>query len=271
MIRKARKNPMRNNKYLRVSCALTIALIMMGLSSIMALAYTPPEPGQEDESTTGQAVTEVTTWQAVTGEPSETPGGSAEQQATPAALTPGGNMALVDDVSGEQSEDKQFITVVTKSGNYFYIVIDRAADSENVHFMNLVDEADLMALMEGEQATAPAIIEPPAPAEPDEEEPAPEPEKKNGLGAILGAVVILALLGGGALFYLKVLKPKKGAAGGGDIIDFGDLDEYGTDGLPYEDKDVGADVDDAYAEPGDETDRDSYTYREDEERQEERL
>ena len=66
----------------------------------------------------------------------------------PQPLTPEGNMNLVDDISGEASEDKQFIVVQSKGGNYFYIIIDHAAEGENtVHFLNQVDEADLMAII----------------------------------------------------------------------------------------------------------------------------
>lgn len=64
------------------------------------------------------------------------------------SLTPEGNLTLVDDMNSQSDGDKQFITVESKSGNYFYLVIDRTEDEENVYFLNLVDEADLLALMD---------------------------------------------------------------------------------------------------------------------------
>lgn len=84
-------------------------------------------------------------------------------------MTPDGNLTSIDDilqsaasVSTEDSlENKQFITVQSKSGNTFYIVIDRSGDTENVYFLNLVDEADLMALMgdDAEQADTTCICQ----------------------------------------------------------------------------------------------------------------
>ena len=44
---------------------------------------------------------------------------------------------------------------ISKSGATFYLVIDRnAKGQQTVHFMNLVDEADLLTLMEEEDAEA---------------------------------------------------------------------------------------------------------------------
>ena len=69
---------------------------------------------------------------------------------TSGALTPEGNLTLVDDYYTNYSDGsgQQFITLVSKSGATFYLVIDRnAKGQQTVHFMNLVDEADLLALI----------------------------------------------------------------------------------------------------------------------------
>ena len=72
-----------------------------------------------------------------------------------AALTPDGNLTLIDDIGSATAAGKQFITVESKNGNVFYLIIDRDDDGEEtVHFLNQVDEADLLALTEDGQAAA---------------------------------------------------------------------------------------------------------------------
>ena len=149
---------------------------------------------------------------------------------TSGALTPEGNLTLVDDYHTNYSDGsgQQFITLVSKSGNTFYLVIDRnAKGQQTVHFMNLVDEADLLALMEEEQADAyTAEKEAAAQAEQDrlkaeeeakkaaEEAANTEPPKENKVtkyaGAFLGVVVLIALAaGGGFYFYRQQMQKKK--------------------------------------------------------------
>ena len=149
---------------------------------------------------------------------------------TSGALTPEGNLTLVDDYHTNYSDGsgQQFITLVSKSGATFYLVIDRnAKGQQTVHFMNLVDEADLLALMEEDAADAyTAEKEAAAQAEQDrlkaeeeakkaeEEAATAEPPKENKItkyaGAFLGIVALIALAaGGGFYFYRQQMQKKK--------------------------------------------------------------
>ena len=152
---------------------------------------------------------------------------------TSGALTPEGNLTLVDDYHTDYSDGsgQQFITLVSKSGNTFYLVIDRnAKGQQTVHFMNLVDEADLLALMEEEDADAyTAEKEAAAQAEQDrlkaEEEAkkaaeeaaasGTETPKENKVTKItsgfLGVVVLSALAAGGIFYAFAKQKQKKQA------------------------------------------------------------
>ena len=152
---------------------------------------------------------------------------------TSGALTPEGNLTLVDDYHTNYSDGsgQQFITLVSKSGNTFYLVIDRnAKGQQTVHFMNLVDEADLLTLMEEEEADAyTAEKEAAAQAEQDrmkaEEEAkkaaeeaaasGTEQPKENKVTKIasgfLGVVVLIALAAGGIFYAFTKQKQKKQA------------------------------------------------------------
>ena len=173
-------------------------------------------------------------------------------------LTPKGNLTTVDDVhqvsEEDTSEDKQFITVQSKNGNTFYIIIDRSGDSENVYFLNAVDETDLMALMEDEQKAAVTtaatctctekcevgsvnadcavcsknkdncIAQATATPVPDEKE---QPtEKKQNTTMPFAILVLFALFGaGGAFYWFKVKNKKSSTKGDTDPNDLFEEDE----------------------------------------------
>lgn len=181
------------------------------------------------------------------------------------ALTPDGNLTLIDDIGTSTKAGKQFITLESKNGNTFYLIIDRDDEGEEtVHFLNQVDEADLMALT-GEEET-PSVCscttkcvagtvntscpvcavnmtecvgkeaKPEVPAEPTEPA-AEEPEKKSGVGGILVVLLIVALGGGAAFYIFKQKKAKPQTKGSADLDDYDygeDEDEYEFE--PYEDE-----------------------------------
>ena len=175
---------------------------------------------------------------------------------TSGALTPEGNLTLVDDYHTDYSDGsgQQFITLVSKSGNTFYLVIDRnAKGQQTVHFMNLVDEADLLALMEEEAADAyTAEKEAAAQAELDrlkaeeeakkaeEEAATAEPPKENKItkyaGAFLGIVALIALAAGGGFYFYRQQMQKKQAEKEALDPDANYTEDKGDFEIPVEDE-----------------------------------
>ena len=200
-------------------------------------------------------------------------------------ITPEGNMTVTDDLyqlivekiiqTGEDGtqtiesnviENKQFITVHTRSGAEFYIVIDRSQDSENVYFLNKVDDDDRFALLEAEESVTPCTCDTKCAAgevntdcyvckmnmksgagtAPLQTEPAtePEPSEPAKSGNMLPVVIlVLAAAGGAAVYFLKFRKSKPKTSGVSDLDDY-DYGEDDEDEIEYESEDESMDESD---------------------------
>ena len=157
-------------------------------------------------------------------------------------LTPDGNLEIVDDIL---HDDKQFITVTSRSGAEFYIVIDRSRDSDNVYFLNQVDDVDLFALLEEDSAASCSCKEKctvgavnsdclvcrmdmksckgkvsEVKSEPISDSESVKTEKKSD---IFPVILVVGVIGGGAVIgFLKLRKNKPKAA---SVPDFDDTDD----------------------------------------------
>ena len=172
-------------------------------------------------------------------------------------LTPSGKLTVIDDVhqtaDEDAIEDKQFITVQSKNGNTFYIIIDRSGDTENVYFLNAVDEADLLALTEdADTPSAPAsctctvkcepgavnaecavcsvnkndcLAVPSASATEAPTESETPTQKQNNTAPLIGFVVIVLIGGGAALYWFKFKSKKPSTKGTTDPNDLFEEDE----------------------------------------------
>ena len=172
---------------------------------------------------------------------------SEDETESSAALTPEGNMTLVDDIGEEEDKSsQQFITLVTKAGNTFYLIIDRDKDgNQNVHFLNMVDEADLLALMDEEEAAKyrekePEVTEP----APEEQKTENEQKKASPLPMIMLLLFVIGAAGVGGYLYIKMrgIKPASKKNQPDPDADYHDEDEDAFQ-LPEDDGDEDEEVD----------------------------
>ena len=225
-------------------CALMLSVALCAGMAAPAFAY-GGEPVEEVEQPVMTSTTDEENVVTVTDE--ET-----------GALTPEGNLTLVDDYHTDYSDGsgQQFITLVSKSGATFYLVIDRnAKGQQTVHFMNLVDEADLLALMEEDAADAyTSEKEAAAQAEQDrlkaEEEAKKAAEEAAASGSeqpkgnkitkyaatFLGVLALVGLAAGGGIYAFMKQKQKKQAEKEALDPDANYTEDKGDFEIPVEDE-----------------------------------
>ena len=213
-----------------------VVTAMLGILAAMLIAVDPAYAAEESRKATTEAAeseTEETkketkkATEKATEKPTEkhTEKETQNSESVPfvddfdLAFSPEGNLILVDDFV--TSSGKQFMTVMTKAGNTFYIIVDRDADgNRNVHFLNQVDERDLLALMEeseAEEASASLEAEHEESIQPNElsesketKEPTKEPEGSDDqLKKILTFAIPIVVVAGVLILYL-VKKRKSG-------------------------------------------------------------
>jgi hypothetical protein len=150
-------------------------------------------------------------------------------------VPPAGTGTVIETATAD--DGREFYTITTPAGNVFYLIIDFARQTENVYFLDAVTERDLLALAEKTGGSESGGSVPDTEADDPEPTPTPqavqEPEAQDGQTSNIIMIVVVIAVVGGAGFYFKIYRGKKGAAiqdeYEADEPDDPAADEYGAD------------------------------------------
>lgn len=123
----------------------------------------------------------------------------------------GGNMKTVD-LLYSKATNKQFITVQTRKGETYYLVIDydkpldKDGEQYETYFLNLVDDRDLFGVVSKDEQPTPEPTATPTPK--PTAEPKPETEKASDSTAMMALVLLVVLIAGGAAAFVVLGKKR---------------------------------------------------------------
>lgn len=145
----------------------------------------------------------------------------------------GGNMKTVD-LLYSKATNKQFITVQTRKGETYYLVIDydkpldKDGEQYETYFLNLVDDRDLFGVVSKDEQPTPEPTATPTPK--PTAEPKPEAERTTDSTAMMALVLLVVLIAGGAAAFV-VLRKKRDAQPryNTELDDDDDEEEIGED------------------------------------------
>lgn len=236
-------------KYRVLMAALCAAFLLCGMAA-PAYAYSDEPTGGYEETDPAPTDEDATVEETPAPEPTIEPGEGFSEE----------GQFVTRDLLYDANTNKQFITVQTKGGSTFYLVIDydKPVDEEGeqyeTYFLGVVDESDLLAALEASGGELPACtctekcaagavntdcpvcatnmaecagVEPEPEPEPTED-PAPEPDAGFPAGTLLLALAVV-VIGGGAGWYFKIYRPKQEQAAAQAEEDYSDEPD------PYDD------------------------------------
>ena len=233
-------------------------LAALALCFTLCISFTVPAFAYADDTEQELPVTEAT-------QPEATPETAAPEEPEPYEGEPidGEGNAYTRDLLYDKATNKQFITVQTKTGNTFYVVIDYDApineeeEQYQTYFLNMVDESDLLALMDEDSVAAlttctcterceagrvntscpvcknnmsectGTVSEPEAPAEEPEPVEDEATQKSSNMGMIIVIIAVVGI-GGAGYYYIKFVRGKKQKD---EDMDF--FDDEGYEEEPY--------------------------------------
>lgn len=123
----------------------------------------------------------------------------------------GGNMKTVD-LLYSKATNKQFITVQTRKGETYYLVIDydkpldKDGEQYETYFLNLVDDRDLFGVVSKDEQPTPEPTATPTPK--PTAEPKPEAERTTDSTAMMALVLLAVLIAGGAAAFVVLGKKR---------------------------------------------------------------